>query len=164
MPQSGILLFLISILSYASLQAQSITEIEAEVFRLINDHRESIGIKPLIKDEVVAQQARQHSTNMAHGKIKYGHKGYKERFGAIRRAISCGAMAENVTRTISQSVAENAVRSWLASEGHRQNLEDSQYTLTGVGVAKNKYNEYYLTQIFAAKDLKYYQPIAGHKP
>lgn len=57
-------------------------------------------------------------------------------------------MAENVTynQGFSDPVTQ-AVDGWLKSTGHRQNIEGN-FTLTGIGLAKNSSNEYYFTQIF----------------
>jgi uncharacterized protein YkwD len=43
-----------------------------------------------------------------------------------------------------------AVRGWLASCGHRENIE-GPYELTGVGVVSNAKGEVYFTQIFVGR-------------
>ena len=136
--------------------SQNTFDFETEVIRLINEHRHSIGMKPLCQSDLITHQAREHSANMASMKVAYGHDGFKQRTGNVRRVLRCGAMGENVTQIFSHNIAESAVRSWLASKGHRENLEKPGYTMTGVGVACSKSGIYYVTQIFAVKDLKNY--------
>jgi uncharacterized protein YkwD len=46
--------------------------------------------------------------------------------------------------------AADAVRGWLASRGHRENIE-GPYELTGVGVVSNAKGEFYFTQIFVGR-------------
>jgi len=67
------------------------------------------------------------------------------------KKIGGDSMAENVA--LGQTTAQEAVDSWLSSEGHKQNIEGS-YNLTGVGVAQGSDGDLYFTQIFLL-----YKPI-----
>jgi uncharacterized protein YkwD len=46
--------------------------------------------------------------------------------------------------------AEEIVRGWLASPGHRKNIEGS-YAFTGVGVVRSASGKLYVTQIFVGR-------------
>ena len=51
--------------------------------------------------------------------------------------------AENITRTTTGAGSQGAVTQWLASAGHRENIENCRFTRTGVGVSGE-----YWTQVF----------------
>lgn len=143
--------FIFLIFPFSDVFTQTTFEIESEVFRLINQHRESIGVKPLISSDIINFEARKHSANVASGNTSYGHHGFKQRAGRVRRVVKCGAMGENITRVFSLEIARSALNSWLSSKGHRENLENPTYTLSGVGAARTKSGMFYITQIFAEK-------------
>jgi uncharacterized protein YkwD len=65
--------------------------------------------------------------------------------------MSCGSAAENVSATQGYDApAPAAMRGWLASRGHRTNME-GRYDITGVGVARSPTGKVYFTQIFVGR-------------
>ena len=69
-----------------------------------------------------------------------------------RAGIPWTACAENVHEQQGYAnPAEVAVRGWMGSAGHRKNLLDPRYTLTGIGVAAGPGGRYYFTQIFTRR-------------
>ncbi len=119
-----------------------------EAFKLINQHRTDLSLDPLSWNETIAEQCRIHSRNMAQDKVPFGHDGFQERLDIIKKTIPYSFAGENVAWN--QGVlkpAENAVEGWLASPGHRENIE-GDYTLSGMGVAGGDAIGYYFTQIF----------------
>jgi uncharacterized protein YkwD len=125
--------------------------LEREVYELVNRHRKARGLAPLALDARVGEQARRHSVAMATGKTPAGHKGFDDRVRVLARTMSCRRSAENVG--FNQGYDEPAaavVRGWLASHGHRENIE-GPYDLTGVGVARNAAGEVYFTQMFIGR-------------
>ena len=44
---------------------------------------------------------------------------------------------------------ENIMKAWMESKGHRANILEAEYTEIGVGVARDKSGQMYLTQVFA---------------
>jgi uncharacterized protein YkwD len=54
-------------------------------------------------------------------------------------------VGENVAS--GQMTAKEAVEGWLQSPGHKRNIEGN-FTLTGIGWAKDKRGMIYFTQIF----------------
>jgi uncharacterized protein YkwD len=129
----------------------SSSKIERVVSELVNRHRRRRGLAPLVVDARIARQARQHSAAMAAGRTPLGHQGFEERIEAVRRVIAFRRSAENVAFNQGhRDPAAEAVRGWLASRGHRENIE-GPYELTGVGVVTNAAGEVYLTQIFVGR-------------
>ncbi|MBD2504168.1 CAP domain-containing protein [Anabaena azotica FACHB-119] len=122
------------------------TSVEASVFKQINKFRTSQSLPALTRNPAIDDQARIHSQNMAHGKVKFSHDGFAQRIAAI--AIPYQAAAENVATNSGYSdPATQAVQGWLSSSGHLKNIRGN-YNLTGVGVATNSKGEVYITQIF----------------
>ncbi|MDH3267949.1 MAG: CAP domain-containing protein [Ignavibacteria bacterium] len=117
--------------------------IESEVHRLINLHRTGIGLEALEWNNIIADECRLHSQEMAHAHI-INHDGFNERINIIGETISWSWAGENVAYNYS---AQGAVTAWLNSPGHKSNIE-SNSDLTGVGVALDEDSTMYFTQIF----------------
>jgi uncharacterized protein YkwD len=124
------------------------TEVENEVFDLVNAHRVARGLRALALDGRAAYEARRHSAAMAAGRAPLGHEGFRDRVAAIGRVTPCQRSAENVAFDRGHANrASEAVRGWLRSREHRTNVE-GPYDVTGVGVASNAAGDLYVTQIF----------------
>jgi uncharacterized protein YkwD len=120
-------------------------EIEQQIFKLVNDHRRSIGAAELVWNETIAEQARLHSRDMADGTVPFGHDGASDRWARIGETIPWRAAAEVIA--ISGSAADT-VNAWIASAEHRPWIEGN-YDLTGVGVIfGTSGSSFYATQIF----------------
>ena len=118
-----------------------------EFMTLVNDHRRSLGLRSLVHHDDLGEIARTHSTNMASGKVAFGHSGFSSRCSEGRNALGGGNWCgENVAA--GQKTPQAAFSSWMNSSGHRANIESSKATHTGLGYAKNSSGKYYWTQIF----------------
>jgi len=117
--------------------------IEAEVHRLVNLHRTGIGLAALEWSDIIANECRQHSQEMANAHT-INHDGFNERINKIGETILWSWAGENVAYNYS---AQGAVTAWLNSPGHKSNIE-SNSNLTGVGVAFDEDSVMYFTQIF----------------
>lgn len=118
-----------------------------EFMDLINDHRQSIGLRALIHDPGMEKIAQTHSQNMANGTVAFGHTGFSTRCSQARAVLGGGNLcAENVA--YGQKTPQAAFNSWMNSSGHRANIEQSRVTHTGFGYAKNASGTVYWTQIF----------------
>ena len=127
------------------------TALEQAAFELVNHHRRERGLPALALDPRITRQARLHSAEMAAGRTPLGHEGFEDRTKALRRVIPWRATGENVAFNRGhRDPAAEAVRGWLASRKHRENIE-GPYQLTGVGVATNAAGEVYFTQIFIGR-------------
>ena len=120
-------------------------QLEQKIFKLINDHRLSIGAVELVWNDTIAEQARLHSQDMASGAVPFGHDGYETRFAIIGQTIPWHSGAEIVALAANP---ESAVNGWLASAEHKPYVE-GDFRLSGVGVAMSKSGDsFYATQIF----------------
>ena len=95
---------------------------------------------------MIADQARQHSRNMAAGATAVGHDGFSARLGVIAQTIPHARAAENVSQAGWGSSGTAVVNDWLNSAVHKANIE-GDFDFTGVGVATGA-NSVYFTQIF----------------
>ncbi|MDD2706979.1 MAG: CAP domain-containing protein [Verrucomicrobiae bacterium] len=137
---------LISPFAVAAEESSGFTSMEKAVFEVINKARTQHGKAPLIWNEKIQLACRQHSRQTAQGKRPLGHDDFDERLKNL--AISFQSAGENVAsnRGHDDPVA-HAVKGWLKSPGHRANLL-GDFTLTGVGIARDKEGRFYFTQIF----------------
>ncbi len=121
--------------------------IEKEILRLVNQHRRSKGLNALADLAPMSVEARKHSANMASGKVQFGHFGFDTRRDVVLSQYpKMTAFAENVA--YGSESAEEVVKGWLKSPGHKKNIEGN-FTLSGIGVARNSKNQLYFTQLFA---------------
>ncbi|MBD2502332.1 CAP domain-containing protein [Anabaena azotica] len=119
--------------------------IEQSIFDQINQYRQSQNLPPLTRNASIDQQARNHSENMASGKVPFSHQGFEQRVQAT--GVAFKDAKENVAYNQDRDPATSAVQSWLKSSGHLANIR-SNTNLTGIGVAVNGQGVVYLTQIF----------------
>ena len=123
---------------------QTITE---EFMSLINEHRVSLGLSPLLLDQGMSRIAELHSAEMADQVVPFGHDGFSSRCSEVRSLLGGGNLcAENVA--MGQKTALAAFNSWMNSPGHRANIEQSRVTHTGFGYKQSGTGTFYWTQIF----------------
>ena len=130
-------------------------EIERLVHVLINRERAREGIRPLAVDRRLADLARSHSKRMAERGF-FSHEdpdrgGLRARLDRAR--IGWTMIAENISyartpRATAAQFAHDAVKRWLNSPGHRENLKNPRLTHTGIGAAFSRNGALYLTQSF----------------
>lgn len=125
--------------------------LERLVYQQINQFRRLRNLPPLALDERISQQARLHSQRMANGSVPFSHDGFEQRGRSIEQVITNHGISENVAynQGYADPIAE-ALQGWIASEGHRRNLE-GQFDLTGIGVAQNSRGQFFFTQIFVRR-------------
>jgi len=125
--------------------------LEREILDLVNRHRTARGLPALVLDPRIAREARRHSAAMATGSRPFGHGGFPDRVAALRPVMSCRSSAENISSSQGYlDPAPDVVRGWLASSGHRSNIE-GHYDATGIGVARSATGKVYFTQIFIGR-------------
>ena len=125
--------------------------LEMEVHERVNRHRADRRLPLLEYDARVAEIARRHSEAMAAGRLPLGHDGFEARSAAVSAIHPVRAMAENVAYDSRNRVGEQVVAGWIASPGHRRNIQGEAYDLTGVGVARSSDGIYYFTQLFITR-------------
>ena len=129
----------------------SASQIEKEAFDLINNERRKKGLHPLIWSDRIARVARTHSKNMADQRF-FSHRG-KDGSTVSDRANKAGVKWAGIGENIvyfngSREPADFAVRCWMDSRGHKQNILNKNWQESGIGVTVTPDGTYYLTQVF----------------
>ncbi len=136
----------------AAAKAKTDFSLERKAFELINKQRETLSLEPLTWSDEIAKIARLHSENMANFKF-FSHEGL-DGLKVNDRADSFGI---NKWRAISENIAYNrgyenpvefAVERWMLSPKHRDNLLNSRWKESGVGIAVTADGTYYFTEVF----------------
>lgn len=131
-------------------QSQTIAQMETRVRQRINAIRQEHGLETLQANEKLAKVARAYSREMAaknffsHVDPEGGNPAERVRAGGLSYRV----VAENLFK--STNAAEPvplAVKGWMTSPGHRENILREGVTETGVGVWREG-NTYYITQLF----------------
>jgi uncharacterized protein YkwD len=115
-----------------------------EMARLVNEYRRSRGCGPLAWLQPAADAAQAHSDDMAR-RSYFAHEspeGQRPWDRLVARGVSYRSMAENIAWTPEQG-ARQALRGWIESDGHRQNLENCAFTHHGIG-----FRNAYWTHVF----------------
>lgn len=122
-----------------------------EVIRLINVERQKCNLKPLTNDAALTQIAIIKAQDMV-------NRGYFEHVSPYYGApwdlatlfdYTYTSFGENIGRNIPSP--EAAVKAWMASPPHRENIMKTNYTNTGVAVAKDSEGRYYWVQMFSSQ-------------
>ncbi|GGO74573.1 CAP domain-containing protein [Nonomuraea cavernae] len=112
---------------------QASPSMAARVVSLTNAARAKHGCGRLRVDARLARAARIHSLEMARsGKFAHDSPDGSSPWDRMERAGYPAGAAENIGRGYSS--AEEAVRGWLDSRDHRQNILNCKITAIGVGV------------------------------
>jgi uncharacterized protein YkwD len=120
--------------------------LNTEILQYVNEDRRDHGLKPLQFNSLESSLALKHSQDMASGKVKFGHDGFNSRAKTIQKALGSTEIGENVAS--GPMTAREVVDGWLNSPGHKKNIEGN-FTLTGIGYARDKKGDVYFTQIFS---------------
>lgn len=129
------------------------TKEEQEVLDLTNAERKKEQLPPLQFNAKLAEAARAHVMNMAKQE-KLDHeldgKSMSDRLKDV--SYHFGHAGENIAWK--QPDAKKAIKSWMGSEGHRQNILSTDYTESGVGIAKSANGDRYWVQVFGTPLVK----------
>jgi uncharacterized protein YkwD len=125
---------------------------EADILTGINAQRTAAGLAPLQLDSNLVMVARERSNDM----VQKGYFGHVSPTGDTafslmdRYGIPYAWAGENLARNNypdNESVAV-AVRDWMASQGHRDNILGVHYQTVGVGAAVDGAGMKYFTLVF----------------
>ena len=128
-------------------------KLERETFALIDQYREADHLSSFAWSNEIAELARQHSRDMALGRVDFGHAGFGERMHLLRsKFVGMHAGGENVLMTTDPvNVARQAVTLWLSSPPHLHNIR-SNFNLSAIGIWVSPEGKFYFTQIFVRAD------------
>ena len=120
------------------------SDIELNILDLVNDYRLSKGLNVLDYKDEVSWQAEDHNFYMIRNE-KVSHDGFASRYAALATSLDAKAVSENVA--YGYNSAEAVVKAWIASEGHRKNME-GELTHFGISVKEDVNGKKYFTNIF----------------
>lgn len=125
----------------------SVEAVEGEVFDLTNAERVANGCPALAADERLGRAARAHSEDMAtRNYFDHTSKDGQDFVARLKAAGHPSPGAENIAA--GQRTAEEVVRGWMASPGHRANILNCGLRALGVGMARGGAYGVYWTQAF----------------
>lgn len=122
---------------------------ERKIFDLVNRERSKKGFGNLIWNSKLAELARSYSEKMA-----------RERFFSHfeRNGIDVAGRAKNIKwRLIGENlfmgdgyekIEQIAVKGWMKSPTHRDNILEGKFNETGIGLARSRDGMIYITQVF----------------
>ncbi|MFH6935084.1 CAP domain-containing protein [Flavobacterium sp. YO12] len=119
---------------------------ELETMQLINDYRKSIGLNALEKINHISYECEVHNKYMIDNNL-VNHNDFVLRSKNIESVLGAKTVGENVAYNYKTS--EAAVRAWLDSPGHKENIEGN-YTHFGISISTDPTTgKKYYTNIFA---------------
>ena len=118
-----------------------------EILDLINEHRDSLGLSIIFRDQQYASAYAVDHCKYMIGMNQINHDNFSVRSAALKDN-GAQTVAENVA--FGYDSAEDVVRAWLNSPSHRRIIEGS-YSHSGFGVISNNNGNYFFTQIFYSK-------------
>ncbi len=128
---------------YLGIQANT-SELELEVFNLVNEHRSSLGLNTLKFNSIAYTYATTHTKSMINdGTIS--HKDFDIRSSNLAVETNANDVSENVGSNFKS--AEGIVQAWINSETHKTNME-GDYEATAVSAKADKNGVIYFTQLF----------------
>ena len=134
----------ITLISFSINKSESLTD---DVLSQTNQFRKSKGLTELIMRDELNAIAQKHSSDMAKGRVGFGHSGFDSRNAMATKQIkSMKSFAENVAYGAKNG--KDVVTMWKNSSGHRRNML-GRYKYIGIGTAKDKHGRIFYTQVFA---------------
>ncbi|MEM7532428.1 MAG: CAP domain-containing protein [Chloroflexota bacterium] len=142
-------------LSFGDISNREAQAFIADVLRLTNAERTKARLNPLHANDMLHHAAQGHTMNMALQGFQ-SHTGLDGSIPAVRISVTgyrASLSAENIA--FGWQSAEDVVKGWMGSPGHRKNILMRDVTEIGIGIyyraddpgAENY--RYYWTQVFA---------------
>lgn len=125
---------------------------EKDVFDLVNQERRKKRLNDLDWNGNLAKLARNYSKKMAKESF-FGHYDTDGK-SVVERANDAKirgwrAIGENLFYCQAfDGFSSLAVRGWMKSAGHRRNILNGNFTSSGIGIAKSRSGDIYITQVF----------------
>lgn len=132
----------------------AVQSVEEQLLTLCNDHRIAMTLNALIHDESVRNCARAHCQHMVIHDFFDHLNPEGDTPGDRLTGCSVGWSVAGENIAVGYTTAQDAFNGWLASPGHKANLEDPAWTHTGLGYhydgsdAGTEVWYYYYTQVF----------------
>lgn len=126
------------------------TSDEKIILDLINKARTEKGLNKLTLDSELTKIARLKAKDMVQkGYFSHTSPTYGSPFEMMKKySISYKVAGENIAGNPS---LENAVKAWLDSSTHRENILSTSYNLIGIGIEKSDVYGYIITTMFVGR-------------
>jgi uncharacterized protein YkwD len=123
---------------------------EITILELTNKERKAKDLPALELSAALSKIARAHSENMARQR-KMEHKlDDKEPKDRVKDAgYKFSKVAENIGMGEKGAQLPQIMKAWMNSEGHRKSILSAEFSEIGVGIARGKAGDFYITQVFA---------------
>jgi len=121
------------------------SSLENEVLVLLNEFRESNGIIPLKRAEIVSSVSSNHTQYMI-GSNELSHDNFSKRHSELVSSANATQVGENVA--FGYNSAKGVVSGWIASESHRSIIETASFTHFGISISADREGRNYFTNIF----------------
>lgn len=128
--------------NYSQITTFNHDECVEDIFKLTNQERLKAGLSELSLSDELNEIADERAMEIAKD---YSHSGFHNYVGTIRSIFGNVSAGENITGARS---ASEAMKSWINSSGHRDNMLSSDYSNIGIGAYQSGYYIYFV-QIFA---------------
>ncbi len=109
------------------------TATELQTMVLINNYRVSIGLNPLEKINHMSYKSEEHDNYMIANNV-VNHNDFVARSENIMKVLGAKTVSENIA--YNYSTPEAALNAWLASPGHKENIE-GDFTHFGISIREN---------------------------
>jgi len=127
-----------------------VSEAEQQMLNLVNKARADAGVSPLSFDSKLMELARLKAEDMVKNNY-FSHQSpvYGSPFDMMRQyGVTFRTAGENIA---GNSTVEGAYKAWMGSSGHRQNIENSKFNYTGIGIVKSNTYGYIFVQMFIGR-------------
>jgi len=125
---------------------------EYHIYELVNRERARMRLNQLQWDDQLADLARSYSEQMADENF-FSH--YDRSGGTVvqraqqQRVKGWARIGENLFETYGlDNISAFAIRGWMRSPSHRENILDRGWDATGIGIAVARDGKVYITEVF----------------
>lgn len=127
---------------------QTFSEMQTQILNIVNKERAAQGLSALKLDEKLSKVATAKSQDMADlGYFSHTSPTYGSPFDMMKQfGVSYSTAGENIAK--GQTTAEQVMRDWMNSEGHRANILNKNFEKLGVGIVKDASGRVIWTQMF----------------
>lgn len=121
---------------------------ELKLVNLINEHRQSLNLRPLQSINHISFKSGEHNAYMIQNNV-VNHDFFEERSNNLIQVLGAVRVSENVA--YNYNTPEAAVNAWLNSPGHKANIE-GDFTHFGISVSVDpESGRKYYTNMFIKK-------------
>lgn len=136
------------------LSGREIVRMEHKLFMMINGERRARGLQPLVLDPKVQMVVKVYTKDIASRNVlSHSTRNEPEMTERLKKAnIIYKIVGENIT---SNNGADNplktAMESWMNSPEQFENIINTEYNRSAIGIAQGRDGTFYFAQIFIKK-------------